>query len=959
VLDPPTSVAPIITHTRRGIESSADLAAVRPNRTLGDLHGAAEVAFPTASVTILPVKTGFEIVGREEELASVHTFVARAAGGAGALVLEGEAGIGKSTLWLAGVEHARGRGVRILMSRPAEAECGLAHVGLGDLLEEVLGEILPAISAPRRRALEAALLVQDAGDPVDQRALAVAVRDSLQLLSEREPLLVAVDDVQWLDPSSSSALGFALRRLASNQVLVLLARRVGDGAQPSGLEQALGANRVERLPLGPLSAGALHRFLRDRLGRSFARQTLLRIHERSGGNPFFALELARALDPEVDPVQPLPVPETLEELVRARINALPASTREALAIAAAVGACSESLLERAGVAADALEPAVAANVIERDKGTVRFMHPLLSSVLYQDLGEERRSVHEQIAGIVEDPLLHARHLALSRDTPDAGVAAELDDAARLAADRGASAVAAELAEQALRLTPPGDEGHRRALAAARAHHAAGEWTRARTIATDLLAVTDIGSLRAEALVLLAELESVDRAVALLEEALREAASRPALQSFIHSRLAWATRFKKGFVGALEHARAALELADDLDDDALRIGALTMLGTLCSIVGDAEAGAHAARAHALATDLGDPDLLKEATSAVGAALMSGVNIGPARALLEREYREWHERDEPWTAQVLGALSWVELSGGRWELAADYARRARDIKVQYGLEVPPDYLPIAWIAAHRGQLELARELSEQALVLAEEQFRLHPPFHLAVLGLVAFHSGDASTAAAWLGQADEQAAALGWGEPSNRPWSADYVEVLLQLGRIDDAVRVLDVWEADAARLGREWVLAHVVRCRGLAAAAEGDVDGAAALLQQAVARHEEVGDPFGHARALLALGTVRRRARQKRPAREAIESALEGFEAIGAAGWAAKSRGELGLVGGRTREEGLTAAERRVAALVAEGRTNREVAAALFLGERTVAGHLTHIYAKLGVRSRTELARRLQ
>ena len=123
------------------------------------------------------------------------------------------------------------------------------------------------------------------------------------------------------------------------------------------------------------------------------------------------------------------------------------------------------------------------------------------------------------------------------------------------------------------------------------------------------------------------------------------------------------------------------------------------------------------------------------------------------------------------------------------------------------------------------------------------------------------------------------------------------------------------------------------------------------------KHEEVGDPFGRARALLALGVLRRRARQKRPAREAIEAALAGFEALGAAGWAENARAELGAIGGRTRVEGLTPAERRVAALVAEGRTNREVAAALFLGERTVASHLSHIYAKLGVRSRTELARR--
>jgi DNA-binding CsgD family transcriptional regulator len=230
---------------------------------------------------------------------------------------------------------------------------------------------------------------------------------------------------------------------------------------------------------------------------------------------------------------------------------------------------------------------------------------------------------------------------------------------------------------------------------------------------------------------------------------------------------------------------------------------------------------------------------------------------------------------------------------------------------------------------------------------------------VPGLVALWSGDAATAAELLGKADRQAAALGWGEPGMRPWSGDYVEALLELGRIHEAVGVVDVWAADAIRLGRKWVLAQVTRSRGLVAAAQGNVDQAAMLLQQAVAQHEEVGDSFGRARALLALGIVCRRARQKSAARDAIGAALAGFEHLGAATWIEKARDELGSIGGRQREEGLTAAERRVAALVAEGRTNREVAAALFLGERTVASHLTHIYAKLGVRSRTELARRLR
>ena len=329
------------------------------------------------------------------------------------------------------------------------------------------------------------------------------------------------------------------------------------------------------------------------------------------------------------------------------------------------------------------------------------------------------------------------------------------------------------------------------------------------------------------------------------------------------------------------------------------------------------------------------------------------------MLEREHEAWRERDEPRSARALWGLAWVEFWAGRWQLAADYAARAHDIAIQYGLEVPQDHLPIAVIAVHRGQLELAREHSQRALDLAMELSGLQPPQHRAVIGLVALGSGDRSAALEWLGKADRRAAEMGWREPSVRWWTGDHVELLLEVGRSEDAVRLLDVWEADAARVAREWVLAHVTRCRGLVAAARGDVEHALALLAQAVAEHEAVGDPFGRARALLALGTVRRRAREKRAAREAIEAALEGFETIGAAGWAAKARAELGRISGRTRAEGLTAAERRVAALVAEGRTNREVAAALFLGERTVASHLNHIYAKLGVRSRTELALRLR
>ena len=417
----------------------------------------------------------FEIVGREDVLASVDAFIGEADGTPAALVLEGEAGIGKSTVWLAGVGRARARGLRVLSSRPTEAECGLAHAGLGDLLEAVADDVLPALSPPRRRALEIALLVEDApAEGVDARALAVAVRSSLQLLAEERPVLVAIDDVQWFDASSADALAFALRRLGGSRVRLLLARRLVEGAEPSAIERALDPESVRRLAVGPLSVGAVHRLLRDRLNRIFARQTLLRIHERSGGNPFFALELARVLGDDVDPLRPLPVPKTLDELVRGRIAGLPASTRNALALASALGTPSASLLERAGVAVKSLEPAIDAHVIERASGAIRFTHPLLSSVVYADLGDERperspptraRSSTIRSRG--------ARHLALATEAPDADVAAVIDDAVRIAGERGATSVGAELAEHALRLTPPAERGDRRRALAGRARAHAG------------------------------------------------------------------------------------------------------------------------------------------------------------------------------------------------------------------------------------------------------------------------------------------------------------------------------------------------------------------------------------------------------------------------------------------------------------------------------------------------------
>jgi DNA-binding CsgD family transcriptional regulator len=903
-----------------------------------------------------------EIVGRDQELGSLTAFLDRTAEGLAAVVLEGAAGIGKSTLWRAGVDAARARGLRVLLSQPAEVERGLAHAGLGDLFENVLESVLPALSAPRRRALEVALLVEDAAHGSDPRTLGVAVRSALEALVAEGPVVLAVDDVQWLDPSSASALGFALRRLHQHSIVLLLARRLGEGAEPPELELAIEGDRIERLRVGPLSLGATHRLLQARLGRTFARPTLLRVHDASGGNPFYALEFARILSADVDPMQPLRVPDTLEGLVRARLDRLPPTTRQALLFASAVGRPSAELLAGVGVTEDVLEPALVADVVEHVDGMIRFTHPLLASVLYQGLSaDERRRVHGRIAEIVSDPLDRARHLALSTEGQDAEVASSLEQAAVLATTRGAPIAAAELGEQALRLTPSDalEDHHRRLIAAARAHLAAGESRRARALAEDLLAGAAPGRERADALILLTDVGDREDWCDPLREALCEAADHPALQALIHQRLGWEVIFTEGLRAAERHARASLELAERLDDDALRAGALAAVASLRLHGGESDALRLAEEAYELATAAADPQQRLGTGLHLASTLLWSGQLDRARAFLETLYQEWRKRDENATGQFLWRLSLVEFFAGRFSLAADHAERAHEIAVQYGddRELPRTIWAVALVAAHRGDLDLAREQAERGRALARDLVFLGG--HEGVLGLVALWSGDARDAAAHFAAAEQARRTVGMREPTTFWWRADYVEALLELERGDDAVGVLAAWEADAGRVGREWALAHVTRCHGLVAAARGDVEQALSVLEQAVARHELVGDPFGRARALLALGIVRRRTRLKRAAREAIEAAVAGFEELGAASWVDKARAELGRVGGRTRVEGLTPAEQRVADLVAEGRTNREVAATLFLGERTVASHLTHIYGKLGVRSRTELARKLQ
>ena len=772
-----------------------------------------------------------DVVGRDDELSTIQAFLdGPVESTTTALVLEGEAGVGKSTLWSAGAEAARAHGFRVLSSRPGELERGVAHAALGDLLEEAFPDVASELPAPRRRALEVALLLCEPEDgPVDFRTVAVAVRTALEALAEREPVLVAIDDVQWLDASSESALAFALRRLPDSRIRLLLARRIGVGALTSALEQAVG-DRVERVSVGSLSAGALQRLIQLQLGRVLARPTLLRLHEASGGNPFYALQIARALGADVGPTRPLPVPEDLDALVRARLHGLPEETRAALLLA-----CVHGRLPPGRLAEAVLQPAYADGVIELDEGAVRFTHPLLSSALYQDATPAaRRRAHAHVVDWVDDPLARARHQALAAEGPDAALASTLEETARTAVAHGAPIAAAELAELAVEATPADapEDRDRRAFAAARAHLAAGEGARPRAIALDLVERASPGSARAEALVLLSETEGLQRGVGLMEEALVEAASQPALQVQLHQNLADDGRLIHGHRWAERHAREAVDLADGLDDDGLRAGALSTLALLRFGLGDPNAPGDAERAYRLALTSGDEEQRHQARWILGHVLRWSAETERARDLFEAQDRESRERNERRAEEAHWYLSLVELDAGRWDVAQRHAETARDVGEQYSRTTPQHMYPLGLVALHRGDLDGAREFALRGRDLADQETARLGGL-AGIPGVVAAWSGDPAAALESFAEAEQHADASDWGEPRLRDWRGDYVEALLELGRIDEALAVLDDWESAAERVGRGWVLAHAARCRGLAAAARNEIDEAVRLLEEAV------------------------------------------------------------------------------------------------------------------------------
>jgi DNA-binding CsgD family transcriptional regulator len=899
-----------------------------------------------------------EPIARDIELAAIEAFLDAPAEPLRTLVLEGEPGIGKSTLWQAGVRAAIERSYLVVQARPSESEQGMAYVALGDLFGSIPPALVSSLPGPQRQAVSAAVLLDEGtAGPVDPRALGVAILALLPRVADGRPVLIAVDDCQWLDLPSASTLGFVLRRLEGTRVHCLLSRRSGSGAA-TAIEDAAAVGDMGRLSVGAMSLGGIQAVLSAQLDYHPTRAQLLRIHEASGGNPFYALELARAQGPApaAQPEGPLVVPPSLERLVRARLTALDPATRQALLLIASHGRFPVASLPRLGIAESVLAPAWAANLIEDNGGVIRFSHPMLPSLLYQDAaGEERRLAHRSLAGIVADPVQHAYHVALGADGPDAGTSGTLEEAARTAFERGLALAAADLAAHAARLTPSDDPASRfrRGLLGGRAHLVGGDASRARAIAIDLVAQGRSGAERASALILWADAEPPGVAIPLLERALEEGPGFE-LEAGAHRRLADWGRFARTPAWAEAHAQAFVQLADRLGSPSLRTSALVILAGHEFDRGSPTAISRARQAYDLAAEAGQVDALGEAVIAIAYMLTWSRDTRRAIEFIEREIALWRERDERVRLELVGYLSHVEMLRGRWPEALEHnLEYMRFVDPQ--TDRPSDRHVPATIALYRGDLAGARDHARRSIAGPDREFR--EDFQ-ALLATADLRDGRPAAAAEQFELAERTADAHGQMDPSLRYWRADFAEALARLGRYDDARLLLDTWEADAVRLDRHDVLADVRRSRGILAAATGDLDLAVRWLEEAAAMHASSEDRLGRGRALLALGDARLRLRARRAAREDLQAAVEIFAGLGAAGWEAAAREALGRIGGRQRHVGLSPSERRVAELAAKGRTNSEIAAALYLSERTVAGHLTNAYAKLGLRSRSELTRRI-
>ncbi|MFJ1934031.1 AAA family ATPase [Kitasatospora sp. NPDC088160] len=907
------------------------------------------------------------LYGREHEQSVVAGLLdAAREGRSGVLLLRGEPGIGKTAL----LDHAVGRAgeaFRVIRAAGVEYEAELPFAGLSLLLAPGLDR-LHALPGPQRRALEAAFGLSEESAPVDRLLVGLATLGLLAELATEQPLLCVLDDAQWLDDASLDALLLAARRLQAEGVALLLAARTGGGAPE------LPTTGFPELRLTGLPEPDAARLLDHRAGPGLPAAVRDRLLVEAAGNPLALTELPIAAGTQANthgspPPAPGGLPLTSRLLIafHGQVTGLPPATQTLLLVAAAeeTGELDVVLPAAAalGVPAEHLGPAEESGLasVTPDR-RIAFRHPLLRAAILQRAPHHQRlAIHQAIAGALPDGDRRTWHQAHAATAPDAALADALERTAVRAEARGAHGGAAAAYERAARLTPDRDAATRRLVLAAEAATEEGKLVRAETLADEAGARTDnplahalLDQVRATAHFWRG---SYPTAYRLLLDAAGTAIEAPHAARMLFQAFHTAWYAGEEPVIAVLDRLAALPLADD---DPLAPLARHLPAAVLPALGRPAPQPPAARDTAAAARKAGAETPVDLVQLCGATLILGRDDETAElgGELVTEARAKGTIGVMPTLQFF--LAEAELFHGRHRDAEVTATEALALARDTGQHQWTSQLTalLAYLAALDGDTDRCTRLTAESLATTGPQTAApaagRPWAHwaLALLDLGHGRAGDAA----------DRLHTLTTG-PHRHHVSAtravpDLVEAAVRFGTPERSAEPYERFARWSAAADRPWTEALRLRCQALL----GPDELAESAYRAALDLHEGTHRPFEQARTALLYGEWLRRSRRRTDARPHLRAALETFERLAAHPWAARARTELTATGTPapttsptgTPDSPLTPQELQIARLAAQGLTNREIAAQLFLSPRTVAHHLYKAYPKLHITSRTDL-----
>ncbi|MDX6308476.1 MAG: hypothetical protein QOI06_1522 [Nocardioidaceae bacterium] len=919
------------------------------------------------------------ILGRDVEVECLALLVTDVSRLSRVALVEGQAGIGKTTLVEKAIALARDHGHALLVCRPVRSERDLAFVGLMELLAGVDEDVADELPAPQRRAFDIVLRRIEPDGPLDQLSLSVMLLTAVRELAAKRGLLIAIDDLQWLDRPTAKVLAYVLRRIEDTGAHVVIAQRgSGDRSWPFGLDLALPNECLTSLLLGPLSASDLAQMLRSKFGWAPPWPTIHRIAEISGGNPFYAREIGRAWaegsgDSGLEEV----LPGRLLDLVRSRLDSLPPPARDLLDLVSVPQRPTAEVLRRlaqamAGPAkpldiSETLALAEKSGVLVTDGMRVRFSHPIIAAAVYGSLSPQRRTdMHRAMATLTEDVEERARHHAIATPGPDVEGAALLEAAAESSWRRGAPDASAHLLRAACRMTTADETSDlaRRRIALGRMLFHAGDQLAAMAELDAQQSALPSGSGRARALYHLMYVArsatGIERAVEYGEQAVLESVDDPAFQAEVLEHLSRVADHDSAL--KLDMARRAMRAMSQVTEPN-PVALFYVRAALVEAEFHAGLGIHL-ELLANPPPEGPPGFPPVRTASSGDDLtgrllaMSG-RVDEGRTVLRKLYDRAATENLSIIPAVLCWMSELEVIAGRFvsacSLSEEALRRAEETGAAANL---------AWVLgrhavalSYLGRLDDAEDAAMRALTLAQSDPKVGVEETVArlALGAVQMARNRYEAAAQHLRVIDGIARRAGIRDPRWFWHSADLVEALIAAGDLEEAAETLAEFEEQAERSGGQWTLAASARCRSLLCAAEGQLDAAMESAESSLAKIESLPMPFERARTLLVKGQIHRRRREKKAADLALRQAVDAFEQLETPVWAQRARAEQRRIGLRPHAtQDLTETEQRVALLAATGMTNREVATAMFMATKTVESALARVYRKLGIESRAEL-----